>query len=101
VIVIVVMVMMFVGSLRRAGEDQLALMDAFEPLQLGGHHLEGPSPAAQGDHLEAVIVVEVDVHGRDHHLGVAVLQFHELFHQAGAVMVVDDRQCGGGVLGVL
>ena len=55
-------------------EDKLALEDALDPAQFVGDLLQRPRPAAQDDHFEAVIVVEMDVHCRYDHRRMPVLQ---------------------------
>jgi GTP-binding protein len=53
------------------------------------HDVGGP---AHDDDLEAVIVVEVDVHGGTHRVPEAVLNLGELLREVAHVMVVDERE---------
>jgi hypothetical protein len=49
--------------------------------------------AAQEDHLEAGIVIEMRVKRRDDHFMMFVLKVGELFREKASVMVIDQRYC--------
>ncbi len=85
---------------RRACEDELSLSDSLQPAQFRRHFLQRRRLATEDDYLQAVVVVEVDVHRRNHHVGVSMLQFQQFICQVRAVVIVDEGQCRGGVLGV-
>ena len=55
-------------------EDKLAFEDALDAAQFIGDLLQSARAAAQDDHFEAVIVVEMDMHRRNDHRRVPVLQ---------------------------
>lgn len=87
------------------GEDELAELDAAEGEHAVGEVLEGRAAAFHDDHLEAVVVVEVDVGGSEDHGAGGVLDLGEFLGEVWDVMVVDEGECaddglvGGDVVG--
>lgn len=77
-----------------AGGDELAVEHA-----LGADHAIGqPADLAdltfEGDHLETVALVDVDMHRGDHVVAVVVLEAGEAVGQRPGAVVVDDGDCG-------
>lgn len=70
-------------------------MDTFETAKRGREIPQRHTRASQNKHLQAAIVIQVDVQ-RCHHLpGVIVLQIEQLLHEMGPVVIVYQRQRGG------
>ena len=76
------------------GEHQLPLVDSFEAADAVSHGLQGGGLAAKNDDLKALMVVEVDMHGRHDDVAVRVLQVEQFVGQAGPVVVVDEGERG-------
>ena len=66
-----------------------------------GEVLHGIRRAAQRDRLQAVVVVQVDVHGRQHQIVVLMLQVRQPFGEIAGVVVVDVTQRGYAIRGLV
>jgi len=83
------------------GGNNLPVPDTLGAHQALAHGDDLACPAAQDEHLEAVVLVEVHVQRRHHRLVMLVLDVGQFLRQAGRVVVVDQRHHGDLVGAVL
>lgn len=74
-------------------DHELALMDALEAAQLIGELRQIADRPAKHHHLQALVMVQVDMERGNHLLGMVVLELHQSIGQMTMVVVVD--QCEG------
>ena len=77
------------------GDGELAVFDAFGGDEFVRQLLDVRRLAADGQHFEAVVVVEMTVQSRDDRVAVFVLQIGEQLLQVMTVVVVHQRDAAG------
>ncbi len=90
----VLVVGVLVRVLGEGRRDELPVLDPLGGEQAVGRRLDEGRRAAQHDDLQAVVVIEVDVQGRDDVLAEVVLHVGELLGELADVMVIDQGQRG-------
>jgi len=87
--------------LARAGHAECPMAHALDRTEFIGKFLDLAGLALHGNDLQAVVVVEVDMLGRDDGILVVVLQVGKLARKAPLVMVVDEGDGAGHLLVLL
>lgn len=95
IMVVIVRVGMARGVLGCFGQGQFPRVDALQPSQRGSELSQLSARPLENDHLHAAIVIEVNVHRRDHLPGVPVLQLKEFLDEVRPVVIVNQREGRG------
>ena len=89
------------GICRSADHHELRLVDPLQAAEFRGQVLKFVRRAAQRDHLHAEIMRQMHVRGRNHVVAVRVLDLDHPVGESGPVVVVDEREAGGHVRGIV
>lgn len=77
---------------------EFALEDPFKTAKLRSDFLETPCLSPQDNHFQAEVMLEVGMERGNHHVGIVVLEFHQLIAKLWAVVIVDERKRARHVL---
>lgn len=83
--------------LRDSGDDQFALMDAFQSPQSGGNLPQLFGRTSEDDDFQAQVGCQMGVKSRDDQLRVIVLELHQLIPKLRAMVIVNERQGPGDI----